>query len=449
MVNQREFYKKLLMVALPIAFQSLIVSSLNMFDTVIVGNLGEKAVASVGIANQLFFLLSLIFFGIGGGCSIYLSQFWGKQDKENIKKIIGTGIITVSVIALIFTIVALTFPRVIVTVFSRDEEVVILAASYLRIVSLSYVVTGISVILSSSLRCMEKTLVPMVISFFAVIINIILNYVLVFGKFGFVALGVDGSATATLIARLFECIAILYVSLNRRSILYGGLKEFFDFNRKFYFKIIKDVFPVVINETCWALGTVSYSIAYGFIGTSAQASAQICNTVQNLFMVITFGVANGSLVMIGNTIGSGNEKKAKVYARKLCIMSIFIGIILGVTMTGSAPFVMKLFKVSSEVIKASINILVIMSVVAPFKVFNIVTIVGILRGGGDVKVAMYIEVFTMWCIGVPMAFLGSLVFRFPVHLVVALICFEEAVKFVFCLTRLKSNKWIRNVVNNV
>lgn len=449
MVNQREFYKKLLMVALPIAFQSLIVSSLNMFDTVIVGNLGEKAVASVGIANQLFFLLSLIFFGIGGGCSIYLSQFWGKEDRENIKKIIGTGIVTVSAVALIFTIIALTFPKIIVTIFSRDVEVVNLAASYLRIVSLSYGVTGISVILSSSLRCMEKTLVPMVISFFAVVLNIILNYILVFGKFGFVALGVDGSAVATLIARIFECIAILYVSLNKGSILHGRVKEFFDFNKKFYFNIIKDVFPVVINETCWALGTVSYSIAYGFIGTSAQASAQICNTVQNLFMVITFGIANGSLVMIGNAIGSGNEKKAKAYAGEFCIISIFIGIILGITMTGSAPFIMKLFKVSSDVIKDSINILIVMSISAPFKVFNIVTIVGLLRGGGDVKAAMYIEVFTMWCIGVPMAFLGALIFRLPIHLVVTLICFEEAVKFVFCLTRLKSNKWIRNVINNV
>ncbi len=449
MVNQIEFYKKLLKVALPIAFQSLIVSSLNMFDTVIVGNLGEKAIASVGIANQLFFLLSLIFFGIGGGCSIYLSQFWGKKDKENIKKIIGTGVITVSVVALIFTIIALIFPRIIVAIFSRDEEVVILAVSYLRIVSLSYVVTGISVILSSSLRCMEKTLVPMVISFFAVVLNIVLNYILVFGKLGFIALGVNGSALATLIARIFECIVILYVSLNKGSILYGKVKEFFDFNKKFYFNIIKDVFPVVINETCWALGTVSYSIAYGFIGTSAQASVQICNTVQNLFMVITFGIANGSLVMIGNAIGSGNEKKAKAYAREFSIISIFIGIMLGITMTGSAPFIMKLFKVSSDVVKDSINILIVMSIAAPFKVFNIVTIVGLLRGGGDVKAAMYIEVFTMWCIGVPMAFLGALVFRFPIHLVVALICFEEAVKFVFCLTRLKSNKWIRNVVNNI
>lgn len=447
MFKDKEFYKKLLKVALPIALQSLVVSSLNMFDTVMVGTLGEKAVASVGIANQFFFLLSLVFFGVSGGCSMYLSQYWGKKDNENIKRIIGVGIITTLVVGLIFTMVALIFPRGIITIFSRDEEVIPLAISFLRIVSISYVFTGISVVLSSSLRCMEKTFVPMVVSFIAVAINIILNYILVFGKFGFPTLGVDGSALATLIARLIEFGVIVYVSFNKRSVIHGKIKEFFDFNKRFYFKIIKDVLPVVVNESCWALGTVSYSIAYGFIGTAAQASIQICNTVQNLFMVIAFGVANGSLVMIGNVIGAGDEKKGKEYAGKFGVIAILIGVTLGIFMTASAPLVMKLFKVSQEVVKDSIYILIVMSLIAPVKVFNIVTVVGILRGGGDIRRAMYIEVFTMWCIGVPIAFLGALVFKLPVYLVVALICLEEAIKFVLCLTRLKSNKWIRNVVN--
>lgn len=448
MFEDKEFYKKLFKVALPIALQSLVVSSLNMFDTVMVGTLGEKAVASVGIANQFFFLLSLIFFGVSGGCSMYLSQYWGKKDTENIRRIIGVGIITTLGVGILFTIVALIFPRQIITIFSRDEEVIPLAISFLRIVSISYVFTGISVILSSSLRCVEKTMTPMVVSFIAVAINIILNYILVFGKFGFPTLGVDGSALATLIARLMEFGVIVYVSFNKRSVIHGKVMEFFNFNKKFYFEIIKDVLPVVVNESCWALATVSYSIAYGFIGTAAQASIQIGNTIQNLFMVIVFGLANGSLVMVGNVVGAGENKKGRAYARKISFIAILIGIILGVSMTASAPFVMKLFKVSQQVVKDTIYILIVMSLIAPFKVFNIVTVVGILRGGGDVKCAMYIEVFTMWCIGVPMAFLGALVFKLPIYLVLVLICLEEAVKFVLCLVRLKSKKWIRSVVNN-
>ncbi|SHI45872.1 putative efflux protein, MATE family [Clostridium cavendishii DSM 21758] len=448
MFKDKKFYRKLIKIAIPIALQSLVVSSLNMFDTIMVGNLGDKAVAAVGIGNQLFFLLSLIFFGISGGCSMYLSQYWGKRDKENIRRIIGFGIITITIIGLIFTIIAMVFPKAIVMIFSRDNEVIPLSVAFLRIVSLSYIFTGISVILSATLRCMEKTFIPMAVSFVAVAINIILNYILVFGKFGFPRLGVEGSATATLIARTIEFLVMLYVAFNRKSIIYGKIKSFFNFDKVFYFKILKDVFPVIINEACWALGTVFYSIAYGFIGTEAQASIQICNTINSLFMVIAFGVANGSLVLVGNVVGAGDFEKGRAYAKKLANIGILVGILLGIFMTASAPLVMKLFKVSDEVVIDSINLLRVISVIAPFKVFNIVTVVGILRGGGDVKRAMYIEVTTMWLIGVPMAFIGAVVLKLPVYFVLLLIGLEELTKFVMCFYRLKSNKWIKNVVNN-
>lgn len=446
MSKEREFYTKLLKIALPITLQSLIVSSLNMFDTVMVGTLGEEAVAAVGIANQFFFLLNLILLGVSGGCSIYISQFWGKRDNKNIKKIVGIGTITASILGIIFTLMALIFPEFIVTIFSREKQVIELSSSYLRIVSISYIFTAISIMLSSALKCMEKTIIPMCVSFCAVMINIVFNYILVFGKFGFPVLGVDGSAVATVIARIIEFAIILYVTFNRRSIIHGKLREYLNFDFKYYLNIIRDVLPVVINESCWALATISYSIAYGFIGTSAQASIQICNNVQNLFMVVTFGLASGSLVIIGNTIGAGDNKKAKFYAKKFYAISIIVGIILGLSMVASTPIVMKFFKVSNEVVYASANILKVMAMVAPFRVFNIVVVVGILRGGGDVKKAMYIEVSTMWLIGVPMAFLGALLFKFPVEYVVGLTCLEEVVKFILCVYRLKSDKWIRRVV---
>lgn len=445
MRDKREFYKKLFKVALPITLQSLIVSSLNMVDTFMVGKLGEKSVAAVGIGNQFFFLLSLIFFGISGGCSMYLSQYWGKKDIDNIRKIVGVGTLTVVIVGVIFTIIALIFPKLIVVIFSRDREVIEIAASYLRIVCISYVFTGVTLILSSTLKCMERTIFPMIVSLCAVFINITFNYIFIFGAFGIEAYGVDGAAIATVLARIVETIMIISITFNKKSMIHGKIKSFIDFNREFYFKIIKDVLPVVVNESCWALATISYSIAYGFIGTEAQASIQICNNVQNLFMVLTFGLANGSLVMIGNIVGTGNEKKAKEYAKRFYFISILIGILLGVSMTLTSTSILNYFDVSSQVVNSSISILKVMSIVAPFRVFNIVVVVGVLRGGGDIKKAMYIEVGTMWLVGVPMAFLGALVFKLPVSTVVALTCLEEVAKFILCAIRLKSNKWIRNV----
>lgn len=445
MKNKKEFYNKLFKVALPITLQSLIVSSLNMVDTFMVGKLGEKAVAAVGIGNQFFFLLSLIFFGISGGCSMYLSQYWGKRDVDNIRKIVGVGSITVVVVGMVFTIIALIFPKAIVVIFSRDAEVISIAASYLRIVCISYVFTGVTLILSSTLKCIERTIFPMFVSLCAVLINITFNYIFIFGAFGIPSYGVDGAAVATVLARIVECIMIICIMFNKKSVIHGKIKSFLDFNKEFYYKIIKDVLPVVVNESCWALATISYSIAYGFIGTEAQASIQICNNVQNLFMVLTFGLANGSLVMIGNVVGMGNEKKAKEYAKRFYFISILIGVLLGLSMTLASTSILNYFDVSSQVVNSSISILKVMSIVAPFRVFNIVVVVGVLRGGGDIKKAMYIEVGTMWLVGVPMAFLGALVFKLPVSTVVALTCLEEVAKFILCAIRLKSNKWIRNV----
>lgn len=444
----KQFYKKLIRVALPIAIQSLITNSLNMLDVVIMGSLGENQVAAVGIANQFFFILSLIFFGVSGGCSVYLSQFWGKKDTSNIKKIVGMGVVTVIGIGAAFLLVALLFPNQLVRIFTRDEEVMALSVRFLRIICFSYILTGITVVLSSSLRCTEKAVAPMIVSFIAVIINGLLNYILVFGKLGLNPLGVSGSAVATDIARVIELGLILFFVLNQKSNLRGKVSDFFKFDFAHYKNVIKDIIPVVANEGCWAIAVVAYTAAYGLIGTSAIASMQICSNVQNLFMVITFGVANGCLVVIGNEIGAGKEKRAREYAKKFFYISLVIGVGLGITMTVSAPYIMKLFKVSNGVVKDSITILKIMSIVAPIKVYNIVAIVGILRGGGDTKTALYIEASTMWFIGVPLAFLGAYFLKLPITVVMILISMEEVVKYILSLIRVKSGKWIRNVTES-
>lgn len=443
--GDKVFYSKLLKIALPVVIQNFIASSLNMVDTMMIGKVGEAEIAAVGIANQYFLLFSLFITGFTSGCSIFISQFWGKRDKKSIKKILGIGLIISLLISIIFTAIALSMPHKIILFYNKDANVVKLGADYLVIVSISYIFTAITFNYGIGLRCIEKATVPMLISMVALLVNTVLNYTFIFGNFGFKPMGVKGAAIATVIARIIESSATIIYVYHKKTVLAVKPREMISADKVFFTKCIRTIIPVVLNEVCWGLGMTVYSAVYGRIGTRAIASVQICTTVQNLFMVISFGLANASTVMIGHEIGASDEKKGKLYAKRFAVLGVIAGLILGIIIALSANVILSIFTVSEEVIQDSLKILYITALVMIVRVFNITLIVGILRGGGDAKTPLFIEAFTMWCIGVPLALLGAFVFKLPVYWVVALSTAEEMSKFVIGLRRLRSNKWIRNV----
>lgn len=447
--NDSSFYRNLLKIALPIIIQNFIASSLNMIDTVIVGKLGETELASVGIANQFMVLFNIIAFGMFSGSGIFVSQFWGKRDVKNIKKVAAVSLTSGVILAIIFTTIALSIPRSIISIFNTDPEVLNLGSQFLRIACLSYIFSAITFSFSMGSRYIEKAFIPMIVSAIALLCNTFLNYVLVFGKFGAPALGVRGSAIATVIARIIEMVIMVTYVYKTNNELAARISDLKKVTKDFALRMLKTTIPVVLNEACWGLGVVVYSIAYGRIGTQAMASVQISNTIQNLFMVLTFGVASSATVMIGKKIGAGDEETGKIYAKKFSIIASIIGVVLGGILALSAPGILSFFKVSENVVHDSLMILYINSAILVIKMFNIILVVGILRGGGDTKFSFIAEACTMWGIGVPLSFIGALVLKWPVYLVFALIAVEEVVKCIIGITRLVSNRWVRNVIKNM
>lgn len=443
--SDKKFYKTLFVLALPIMLQNMLTSSLNMADTLMVGSLGDNQVAAVGIGNQFSFLFNLIVIGTTGGTSIFISQYWGKKDNRNIKKVVGIGGLTVIIVGVIAMLAAILVPETIVSIFSKDPIVIKEASSYLSIVGLSYIVTAITFTISTALRCMENSKIPMFISAIAVLINIYLNYIFIFGKLGLPALGVSGAAIATVFARFIECILLIIIA-SKNEVLQGDLREYLKFKLSFVKTVYISVIPVVLNEACWGLGSFLYAVAYGSLGTEAMAAVQITNNIQNLFFVVCFSMASASLVMIGNQIGAGKEERAKKYGIKFAIIAFVIGITLGMLVIVLSPFILKLFNVSEVVNQYSKTMLKIYAIFYPIRVVNLVLIVGAFRGGGDAGFALKAEAFTMWLIGVPLAFIGSMLLKFNITQVVLLISLEEVVKFIVCFKRLRSYKWIHNVV---
>jgi len=445
--KQSIFYNTLLKLAIPIVIQNLITSSINMVDTIMIGKIGEIEIAAVGIANQYFFLFNLLIVGITSGAGIFISQYWGQKDKENIRRTLGLSLISSIIFSILFTIIAFIMPETIMKLFNKDPYVIGLGVHYLKIVSISYVFTAVSLVFGVASRCVEDTVAPMLVSIVALLVNASLNYIFIFGHLGFPAMGVKGAALATLIARIVEAIVLIFYIYAKKGVLSAKWKQMLDINKSFIQRALRTIIPVVINDMCWAIAMIIYAIAYGNLGTQAMAAVQITTTIQNIFMVFTFGLANGAAVMIGHQVGAGNIEEGKEYTRRFVKLSIIVGIFIGIILALSAPTVLSFFNISEEVHNSALKILYITSLIMCIKVLGVVTIVGILRGGGDAGYALKVEALTMWGVGVPLAFLGSFMFKFPVEIVVLLVGLEEVTKVVFALKRLKTSEWIRQVTN--
>ncbi len=447
--RDKNFFYKLFTLAIPVTIQNLIASSLGLVDNVIVGALGNVPIAAVGVANQYGLIVFLIYAAIHSGAGIYIAQFWGKKDSENISRVVNIGIVLAAAVSMLFSVIGIVFPQQIVGIFNPDREVIAQGSDFLRILSISFVFASISFGLSVSLRSIGRSVMPMVISGITLAINTVLNFILVFGYFGFPALGVRGSAIATLISRIIEMLIFLIVVSLNYEILRIKISVLRQVTSELFKKVVATMIPVVLNEVCWGFGFAVYSVAYSRISTEAFDSVQITNIITNLFLVAGFGMASASAVMIGHAIGAGEEHKGREYAWRFVVLCLSGGVLIGVLLYFAAPYVARLFNVTEDVRETAVVILSLNAIIIPVRLVNIVSIVGILRGGGDASYAFIVESITMWLIGVPLAFIGAFVFKFEVQWVVLLVMAEEIAKVTCSLLRLRTSKWIKNVVAEV
>ena len=448
-LRDRHFYKTMLGIALPITLQNLISSSLNMVDTVMIGRLGETQIAAVGLANQVFFLFILLMFGINSGCAIFTAQLWGKRDVPNIRRVMGIALVSGMLVSLIFGMGAYIIPEKLLRIFTTDAVVIAMGSQYLKIVSFSYLITAVSFAYAFASRSIGQAKLPMVVSAVSLLINTGLNYLLIFGNFHFPQMGIQGAALATLIARSIELVLMLGLIYRSKEVLAGTLKEMLSFDYVFLKKVYTTAIPVILNEGFWSLGMIMYTAAYARISTEAIASIQIANTIQSVFMVIAMGLGNSCAVMLGNVIGADRQENAIVYGNTFCALGIIGGVILGFKLVLLSPMILSFFNVSPEVYHDTSKILLIMGLFMAFRFFNTILIIGILRSGGDTKFSLFLEMGSVWIVGVPLAFLGALVFNLPVYWVYGLISLEELVKACIGIPRVMSKKWVRNVVENM
>lgn len=444
----KKFIKTLMLLAIPIILQSLVTASLNLLDNLMIGSLGENEIAAVGISNQFYMLYYYTIMGITLGAGIFMSQFWGKKDVTSIHKFLGISLVVGMISTIFFAILAFFFPEMIMKIFIDENIVIEQGVAYLKMVALSYIFTTISLAYAAALRSIGQTKIPMYGSLVGLVFNGILNYIFIFGKFGAPVMGVAGAALGTTVSRFIELAFILFIIYKNKNVVAGKISQLLDFN----FDLVKRYFitatPVVFNDVMWIAGITAYFIAYSKLGINATATMQIANTINNVFNIFGIGIASASAILIGNKIGAGKEEDAKEDAIKISVFGVLIGIIIGIFFFFLSPFIAMLFKITPETYENLIFVLKVMAIILPLRFFGITQIIGVLRGGGDVMYAIITELVAVWLIGVPLSFIGAVYFNLPITIVYILVCLEEPFKAIATYPRLRSGKWIKNLVKN-
>jgi len=447
-----EYYRQLFHLAMPIALQNLITSSLTLIAVLFIGQLGETAVASVSLANQIFFLLNLMVFGVTSGCAIFIAQLWGKKDVHNIRRVVGVTIKLALAAALFFTVIGFFFSRSVLHIYSNDPEVIRRGSEFLRIICWTYGFFTMSIVFSMANRSTGNVRLPLYISTSALAIEVILAIPLIFGVkwLGIPAMGINGFAWAALAARILECGALLFFTYkDRQNPVRVGLAELREWDWKFIKTILKPVLPVIANETLWSLGITTYNVIYGHIGTDAVAAMNMVQTIDQIAFVLFLGIGTATSIMVGHIIGKGDKDRAYVYGGRSLFLQATGAMVMGLLVYLFAGNIFQLYKVAPEVVANAKAILTIMSLGMWVRASNHVIIIGILRAGGDTKFSLILDGLVIWLIGVPATALGAFIFDLPIFFVYALTLTEEVTKASIGIWRYFSKRWINDLTKRV
>ncbi len=447
--RDRSFLTQLYHLAAPIALQNLLTASLNMVGSVMVGQLGDAAIAAVGLAGQVFFLLILVLFGIGSGSAMFTAQLWGNKNTESLRKVLGLCLAMGMATAGIFLIACELFPRQIIGIFTLDPQVIALGGEYLRIYAWSFLFFSITSGYAAVLRSIGEVKLPMLVTVSALGLNIALNYVLIFGTFGMPALGIRGAAISGVIARVAECLALVFITYHRKYPIAAKLSEMLGFNVGFFVKIFKPVFPVILNELMWSLAITMYNVVYARIGTPSIAAMNIVGTVDNLALVPFMGLSSGIAIITGHKIGAGNRTEAyRDVGRTLGITAMFAIVMSGLVLLLKGPII-TLYNITPDVAQYANRALLILAIWMVVRSQNMILIVGALRSGGDTRYSLFLDGVIIWILGVPMAILGGFVLHLPVYWVYLMVMSEELTKCILGLRRYFSQRWIHDLVEGV
>ena len=443
--KDKEFFKLILKIALPLALQNLITFLVGMMDTLMLGRLGEVAISASALGNQVFFIFMITNFGLANGANILIAQYWGKGDTKTIKRIFAITYKIDFFLALIFACMAWFAPEFLLSIFTEDPAVILEGSKYLRIVGVSFFFYAIACPTTMTLRALQTVRISIVVYTTSLVVNVFFNWVFIFGNLGAPRLGVAGAAIATSIARFCEMVVAVVYLFGFEKKLRLKPRELLSFDKSLLPDFKSYVMPVMCNEILWSCGASLIAVIVGRMGTIYVAANSISTVLNNLVTVVIFGVSSSAAVITGNTAGMGDLELTRQRAHKFMALSVVLGACACAVTILARPFVVSLYSVSDETKEIAMQIMFSMAIIVFFQSFASTSMMGILRGGGDGKFVMVADVIFLWTLSAPIGSLLGLVFHLPAWIVFLALKCDEIFKCGIALWRLSGDKWLRDV----
>ena len=448
--GNKELYKKVWIVSLPIIFQNIIDAAVNSADVLMLNYVGQDAISAVSLANSLVGILFMFLYGIGTGIAMLAAQYYGKGDLKTIEKVEGIGLKFALSVAIAGAAACVAVPRLLMRIYTPESKLIDIGAEYLVFIAPGLIFWAISAVYMSILRCIGKVSVATVLEAIALICNVALNAVFIFGLFGAPKLGVVGVAIATTLSRLIQLIGCIIVSASKPGVALT-FKTMFQRHKLLEKDFITMAMPAIGNDLAWSVAFSAYSAIIGHLDSGDAAAAySIVNVVRNLGCIMCYGIGSASGIIVGQILGEGSTEDG-IKAGHICLrLAIITGIIGGLVVLAIMPIVLKIE--SASFTPEALDYLKFMMLINTYYItgtsVNTCLIAGVFRAGGDSKFGFKCDVIDMWAYAVPLGFLAAFVFKLPVKVVYFLLCTDEFVKWPWVFKHFYSHKWAQNITRD-
>lgn len=447
--HDRAFYRSLFHILVMVALQNIINFSVNMADNVMLGGYNQASLSGAACVNQIFFIVQQFTIGIGEGFAVIASQYWGQKRTGPICRIAGVALKLSLVVNLLIFVVLALFPHQVLAIFTNDPEIIAQGVIYLSIIKYTFLLYFFSALFMAILRSIEIVRIAFILSIISLVVNVGINYVLIYGRFGFPELGIKGAAIGTLIARIFEfTILLLFVAFKDKKLqLFKSdfLKQDKGLRRDYY----KVAVPVILSQVLWAVSVPMQTAILGHLSSDAIAANSVASTFYQYLKVIVMALASASTVVIGMTVGKGKLEEVKAAARTLEVIDVALGLVLATALFFLRAPLLTLYNLTPEAMVLANRLIIVMCFIMVGMSYQMPVSLGTLRGGGDTKFAMNMNMICTWAIVMPLSFMSAFWWKWPVVAVVIVIQSDQIFKALPSFIRIRHyDKWIKKLTKD-
>ena len=445
--KDRSFYRSLILLAVPISLQNLVTFAVNFADNVMIGSLGDDAISGVYVGGQLQSVVQMFVGGIEGAILILAAQYWGRKDRDSIRKVVSIGVKFALGVGLFTTLVAVLFPQWVIRIFTTEPGVIREGAAYVQIVGFTYLFFSVSQVMIAAMRSVETARIGLYISCMALVVNVCLNYVFIFGHLGFPAMGVRGAAVATLISRIMEmCVSIGYVFLVDKKLRFGW-RDLLHTDGQLLRDFVRYGLPIIGGQVVWAVNSLANTKILGYYSAGVIAAASITGMLHNLVYVWMNGMSSAVGIITGKTVGAGQYEKMKEYSKTVQMIFLFVGLISGAAVFLFRDGFISLYNASPEAQEFSRQFINVISVTIIGTCYQAACLFGLVKSGGDISFVFKNDTIFVFLVVIPSSLIAMWLGAPPWVVFACLKC-DQILKCFVAIVKINRYNWMKNLTRD-